>query len=176
MSQSITQFVRETARGVILQDNKFLLIRRTRQNSEGGIDSWLSIPGGGLEAGETPQQAVIRELQEELGLTIKIDSFLTIQDVPSDESRHNYFLCSIVAGEPQIMEQSEEYERMQGKVPNTYAVEWTHNNSPELPAVLFWAYAEAYTKLEPFVRSGLSEPLSLLTTGDASAPETVVRT
>lgn len=147
----MTQSIRETARGVIVRDNELLLIRRTRQNAEGGIDNWLSIPGGGLESDETPQQAVVRELQEELGLVVKIDSFLTTQDVPSEESRHYYFLCSIIEGEPRILEQSEEYERMQGEIPNTYAVEWTNLNSPKLPNELFWAYAEAYIQFQPFL-------------------------
>lgn len=162
----MSQPIRETARGIIIRDNKLLLIRRTRQNSEGDIDNWLSIPGGGLEPGETPEQGVVRELQEELGLIIKVDRLLAVQDVPSEESRHNYFLCSIIAGEPHIMEQSEEYERMQGKIPNTYAVEWTDLNSPKLPIELFWAYAEAYVQFEPLVSLGSREPLFLLTTGD----------
>ena len=172
--QQTSRPIRETARGVIIRDNEILLIRRTRQNAEGGIDNWLSIPGGGLDPGETPEQAVVRELQEELGLTVRIDRFLAKQDVPADESRHYYFLCSIVEGEPRILEQSEEYARMQGKIPNTYAVEWTKLNSPKLPNELFWAYAEAYIRFQPFDSSGLREPLSLLTAGNPSAPETSV--
>lgn len=174
MQQTPTQSIRETARGVIIRNNELLLIRRTRQNAEGGIDNWLSIPGGGLEPGETPQQAVVRELQEELGIAVKIDRLLAKQDVPADESRHYYFLCSIVEGEPRILEQSEEYARMQGKIPNTYVVEWTNLNSPKLPSQLFWAYAEAYTRIQPFDNSGPREPLSLLTSGDSSAPETTI--
>ena len=158
-AKNILSPVRETARAVILQDDALLLIRRTRQNDSGRLDNWLSIPGGGLEAGETPQQAVVRELQEELGLAIKIDSFLAIQDVPSDEARHYYFLCTILKGEPHILEQSEEYERMQGETPNTYAVEWTRYDSPHLLNELFWAYAEAYIQFRPFIRSGIREPL-----------------
>jgi len=165
----MAQPIRETARGVILHGNNLLLLRRTRQNSEGKIDNWLSIPGGGLDPGETPQQAVVRELQEELGITVKIDSFLAKQDVPTDESRHYYFLCSILEGKPRIQEQSEEYERMQGEIPNTYAIEWTNAADPKLPNELFWAYAKAYIAFEPFLHSGLNKPLSLLTPGTAAA-------
>jgi len=176
MTQSANQLIRETARGVIFQDDNFLFIRRTRQNSEGGIDTWLSIPGGGLDPEETPEQAVVREMKEELGIDVNIKSLLVIQDVPSDESRHYYFLCTIRSGEPHIQEESEEYERMQGKFPNTYALEWTHENSAELPNGLFWAYAEAYDQFLPFVSSGRSEPLVLRTEGDAATLKTVVTT
>jgi 8-oxo-dGTP diphosphatase len=163
MPQQIAQPIRETARGIILRDDHFLFIRRTRQNSRGGIDSWLSIPGGGLNPGETPNHAIVREMKEELGIAVDTKILLVIQDVPSDESRHYYFLCTIHEGEPHIQEQSEEFKRMQGKVPNTYAIEWTHVNSPELPNGLFWAYAKAYNQFLPFVSSGRREPLVLRT-------------
>lgn len=162
----MSQSIRETARGVILQDSRLLLIRRTRQNSEGSIDNWLSIPGGGLDPGETPEQAVVREMKEELGIDVDIKSLLAVQDVPSDESRHYYFLCTIRSGEPHIQEESEEYGRMQGKIPNTYAIEWTHENSPELLNGLFWSYARAYIQFQPFIDSGRSEPLVLRTEAD----------
>ncbi len=155
--------IRETARGVILKEGKFLLIRRTRRNNQGGIDNWLSIPGGGLDAGESPEHAIIREMKEELGIDVDIKSLLAVQDVPTDESRHYYFLCTIRDGEPHIQEQSEEYVRMQGKVPNTYAIEWTDEDSPNLPGDLFHAYAEAYIKFKPFIKSELREPLGLHT-------------
>lgn len=174
MTQPITRFVRETARAVILQDSKLLLIRRTRLNNGGNIDNWLSIPGGGLDPGETPEQAVVREMKEELGIDVDIKSLLAIQDVPSDESRHYYFLCTIRDGEPCIQEESEEYERMQGKIPDTYALEWTRKNSSELSNSLYWTYAGAYNQFLPFVSSGRNKPLILRTEGDAAAPKTVV--
>lgn len=157
-----------------MQDDRLLLIRRTRQNGEGGIDNWLSIPGGGLDPGETPHHAVVREMKEELGIMVDVSSLLAIQDVPSDESRHYYFACTIREGVPMLQETSEEYERMQAEVPNTYAIEWTRVDSPKLPGELFWSYAEAYVQFEPFIRTGRSNPLLLTTTGNASASNTVV--
>lgn len=175
MSLSDTHSLRETARSVIIRNGEILLIRRTRQNAQGGIDNWLSIPGGGMDPGETPEQTVVRELSEELGLTVKIDRLLAVQDVKfePDQARHYYFLCTILKGEPRILEQSEEFERMQGKIPNTYAVEWTKLSDPGLPSELFWAYAEAFTRFQLLESPGPGEPLSLLTTGDPSAPVTV---
>lgn len=47
--------------------NKKILVERLNYPSEGKAD-FYSIPGGGIEDGETPEQAAIRELKEECGL------------------------------------------------------------------------------------------------------------
>jgi 8-oxo-dGTP pyrophosphatase MutT (NUDIX family) len=54
---------RVSAKGLILMDNKALLVRRN--NGE-----W-SLPGGRLEEGETPEQAMAREVLEETGIQCK---------------------------------------------------------------------------------------------------------
>lgn len=54
--------------GAIVYDGagRLLLIRRGRPPQAG---SW-SLPGGRIEAGETPEQAVVREIAEETGLDV----------------------------------------------------------------------------------------------------------
>ncbi len=47
-------------RALILKDNKILLVRHTY------IDGWY-LPGGGVNAHESAQQAVVREAREEVG-------------------------------------------------------------------------------------------------------------
>ena len=50
----------------VIRNNK-ILMEKLNYPSE-GKDDFYSIPGGGIEAGETPEQAAIRELKEECGL------------------------------------------------------------------------------------------------------------
>ena len=50
----------------IVRQSDVLLIQRNRPPSEG---LW-TLPGGRLEAGETPEQCAIRELREEMGLAV----------------------------------------------------------------------------------------------------------
>ena len=172
----MTNTIRETARGIIIRDNQLLLIRRTRQNDQGGIDNWLSIPGGALDPGETPEQTVVRELREELGIFVAVTSLLAVQDVPSESARHTYFLCTFLDdGEPRILEDSEEYARMQDEAPNTYEVEWTDLGSSNLPGQLYWAYAEAYDRFKPFIRTGIQTPLLLHTAGNTTNAKTVIK-
>jgi mutator protein MutT len=60
--------VRRGAVAVIVRRGRLLLIRRSQQVIAPGM---YCFPGGGIEPGETQQQAVIRELQEELGCTVQ---------------------------------------------------------------------------------------------------------
>jgi len=52
--------------GIIRQDCKVLLIRKAR----GPYTNLFDLPGGGIEFGETPAQALMREIKEETGLTV----------------------------------------------------------------------------------------------------------
>jgi ADP-ribose pyrophosphatase YjhB (NUDIX family) len=51
----------------ILHDGRVLLVRRARNPAQG----LFSLPGGGVEAGETLFEAVTREVQEETGLMVE---------------------------------------------------------------------------------------------------------
>ena len=73
---------------IVVSNNKILLIKRALHLVNGG--KW-AIPGGFLDRGETCQQAVLRELKEETGLTGKIVKLFKIIDNPKrkNEDRQN---------------------------------------------------------------------------------------
>lgn len=52
----------------VVNDGKLMLSRRA---NTGWMDGKLCAPGGHVEAGETPTKAMIREIEEELGVTVK---------------------------------------------------------------------------------------------------------
>ena len=53
--------------GVLHRDGRYLMIRRTPGILAGG--AWC-FPGGGIEPGESPAEAIVREVREEVGLTV----------------------------------------------------------------------------------------------------------
>lgn len=59
--------MREVACAFLLRDGRILLGRRTPQRHS--YPGCWDVLGGHLEAGETPEQALIREVQEEAGIT-----------------------------------------------------------------------------------------------------------
>ena len=58
---------RQGAVAVVLREGRFLVVRRSAAVVAPGA---FCFPGGGIEAGETEEQAVVREFHEELGATI----------------------------------------------------------------------------------------------------------
>lgn len=56
---------RQAVRAIVVKDNKVLLIHSEKYNT-------YTLPGGGVEAGESLEQAVVREAREETGMAISI--------------------------------------------------------------------------------------------------------
>ena len=77
---------------VLIEDNKVALIERHR----GGLDYFV-FPGGGVDEGETPEQAAIRETMEELGVDVLIKQKLAV--IHFDQSMQVYYLVERVGGE-----------------------------------------------------------------------------
>jgi len=63
----------KAARAVIIDGKNIITIKRTKYDEEGKIkDIYYTIPGGHLENNETFEEAVIREVEEEISIKIDI--------------------------------------------------------------------------------------------------------
>ena len=76
------------------------------QRGYGEWKDWWEFPGGKIEADEQPQQALRREIKEELDTEITVDEFLTTveYDYPKFHLVMHCFLCSVTAGELTLLE------------------------------------------------------------------------
>lgn len=105
--------MRQRATGIIIKDNKVLLIRRIKGGKE-----YYVFPGGGVEAGESAEDALTREIKEETNLEVREHKFLfKISDEISDGV---YFLVEEFSGTPSLGGPEKEHMNAQ----NQYYLEW----------------------------------------------------
>lgn len=95
-------FVRNSARSIIIVNNKIAMIHSLKYD-------YYKFPGGGIEKGENPIEAMIRETREESGLVVKPETIKEygyvhrIQKSDSDETEcfvqdNYYYLCEAEEG------------------------------------------------------------------------------
>lgn len=87
---------------IIVRDNKVF----TTQRGYGEFKDGWEFPGGKVEPGETPENAVIREISEELDTEIRVDEFLTTveHDYPTFHLSMKCYLCSVISGSLTLIE------------------------------------------------------------------------
>ncbi len=81
---------------IIIHENKIFATQRGYGEFEGGWE----FPGGKVEPGETPQEALAREIMEELDTQIEVGELLdTVEyDYPKFHLSMDCFLCTIKSG------------------------------------------------------------------------------
>ena len=84
----------EVVAAVILHEGRILATQR----GYGEWKDWWEFPGGKMEAGETPEEALVREILEELSTEISVDEFLcTVEyDYPKFSLTMHCYLCSLL--------------------------------------------------------------------------------
>jgi len=88
---------RVSARAIILMNDKeVVLIHRVKN----GYEYWVT-PGGGVEEGESFEEAVVRELKEEVGIDVRVDKLVLdiTKNVDGIDSEQKFYLCTYVGGE-----------------------------------------------------------------------------
>jgi 8-oxo-dGTP diphosphatase len=94
----------QVAVGVLMRsDDSFLLTSRPEGKAYAG---YWEFPGGKLEAGETVEQALRRELQEEIGITIKDCSLWKTERIDYPHALVQLNFCKVTqwTGELQMLE------------------------------------------------------------------------
>ncbi len=93
----------EVSAGLVFRSGKLLITQRHAHAHVGGL--W-EFPGGKREPGESFEQCLVRELQEELGVTVQVaESFETVTHAyPERTVMLKFFLCTLPAGEPEAID------------------------------------------------------------------------
>jgi 8-oxo-dGTP diphosphatase len=84
----------EVVAAIIQKDDRIFATQR----GYGDWQDWWEFPGGKMEAGETPEEALKREIREELSTEISVEEFLcTVEyDYPAFHLTMHCYLCSLL--------------------------------------------------------------------------------
>lgn len=96
----------EVVAALIWNEDKFLICQRPANKARGLL--WEFV-GGKVEPGETKEQALIRECQEELAIKVQpLDIFTEVTHEYPDIIVHlTLFNCTISKGQPQLLEHND---------------------------------------------------------------------
>ena len=94
----------EVVAAVIKKEDAIFATQRGYGDFAGGWE----FPGGKVEPGETPEQAIVREIQEELETTVAVDGFLTTvdYDYPTFHLTMHCYVCHVSEGRLHLLEHS----------------------------------------------------------------------
>ena len=92
----------KVAAAIIIKEGRFFATQR----GYGAWKDWGEFPGGKVEAGETSEEALVREIKEELDTLVSVDEFVTTveYDYPEFHISMDCFICSVISGELKLLE------------------------------------------------------------------------
>lgn len=123
--------MRQAVRAIVVKDGQLLVIHRNKFGKE-----YYTLPGGGIDPGETPEQAMIRELYEETGISVVLDRLVIVEEAGDPFGVQYMYLCTYQNGEPVLHPDSEEAQ-INKLGQNMYTPLWLAMS--ELPAAPFFS-------------------------------------
>lgn len=110
--------MRKTARAIVVNNDQLLVMQRNKFGLR-----YCALIGGGVDLGETLEQALYREVKEEAGITIANHRLVIVENAGVVFGIQYIYLCDYVAGEPALAADSTEAQiTAMGK--NLYQPAW----------------------------------------------------
>ena len=110
--------MRKASRAIIIHDDKIVVTHRNKFGMK-----YYILPGGGVDMGETPEQALYRELSEEACVGIRNPRLVFTEEAGEPYGTQYIYLCEYVGGEPALHPDSVEAKIHAGGQ-NLYEPKW----------------------------------------------------
>ena len=89
-----------SVRGIVNYNDKIVLIHRIKTKDDGTVRDYYVTPGGKIEEDESHEEALRREIKEELGIEIEIKGLcLELDDRDYNDSFQYFYNCNYKTGE-----------------------------------------------------------------------------
>ena len=124
----------EVVAGVIFWGNQILCVQRPKNRLQ-YISEKFEFPGGKIELGETKEDALHRELFEELNLLTKINSFFmtVVHEYPDFELTMHSFICDVDSKELKL---NEHIDKKWLKINELNTLDWAAADIPIVEKLL----------------------------------------
>ena len=94
----VKKMERTRVAGIIFINGKIALMHRKDVLKRPEMPEYYTIPGGGLEEGETEEEGTKREIKEEFGIEVKIVKKLYEMKSTKFNQKEIFYLCEYVSG------------------------------------------------------------------------------
>lgn len=110
--------MRRAVRAIIIRGDQLLVMHRNKFGTE-----YDTLPGGNIELGESPEQALYREVQEETQVQFENPRLVILEHAGDPYGDQYIFLCDYIGGEPELHPDAEE-RRINALGKNLYEPDW----------------------------------------------------
>ena len=130
------------AQCLVVKDDRILMVKHSQ-----GDDAWYCTPGGGIEKGETPEQAALRELQEECNVSGVVIKKTSEYVCPIDDNSFFYTFHVDIGSQAPSLGWDPEYKTKEYELRE---VRWMAlNELSEVDRVYLWA--SGLLSISPFM-------------------------
>lgn len=146
--------MRQAVRVIVVKDQSLLVMHRNKFGQE-----FYALVGGGIDYGESPEQALYREVLEETGLQLINHKLVIVEDAGNVYGIQYIYTCDYVSGEPALATDSAE-ALIHAKGANLYTPMWLPLS--ELPQVVFQPKELQDVLVKHVAMSWPAEPIELV--------------
>src|SRR3989338_4472973 len=114
----------QAVRAIIIQDEKLLVMQRDKYGSK-----YFTLVGGGIDEGETPEQALLREVKEETGLSVTAQILVFKEELATPYATQYIYLCDIVPGDKVAIGEATEEDKLNKLGVNIHAPMWVSKSA-----------------------------------------------